>query len=365
MLKFNRQGEFTLMQVTDPQDNIRPRRALIKMLNAAYDTAKPDLVVMTGDNMLGKIAKEKSLDEKYKIIEGVIEYLIKPLQERNIPFAVTFGNHDDQCGITKKQQVEIYMRYPNCVGFNDEEPDRGRSTYNIPIYSSDGKKIAYNIWMMESAGKNEAGEYFEYVSEKALAWYLKTSESLKRENDGKLVNSLMFQHVPVPEIFELLKETEKGPGAVEKNGKYYVLDKEKAEGFLGEGPCVTQKNFGQFETVRKQGDVKALVFGHDHINAFRGKVRGQELIQSPGASFCSYGNSLRGVSAFKLNEKDTEGFETYNISYFNLLGRGLKAKAQYIFSADGLIPLRFLVAACPPILPFLFRNSFKNKKTAD
>lgn len=350
------------MQVTDPQDDIKPRRALIKMLNAAYDRVKPDLVVMTGDNMLGKIAKEKSLDEKYRIIEGVIDYLIKPLQDRNISFSVTFGNHDDQCGITKKQQVEIYMRYPNCVGFNFEDVDRGRGTYNIPIYSSDGNKIAYNIWMMESAGRNEAGEYFEYVSEKALNWYKKTSENLKRENDGQLINSLMFQHVAVPEIFELLTEVEKDvKHSVEKNGKHYILNKDKANGFLFEGPCVTQKNFGQLDCVSKQGDVRALVFGHDHINAFKGNLRGVDIIQSPGASFCSYGNSLRGVSVFVLDKKDTENYENYNISYFDLMGRGLKAKAQYIFSADGLILLRFAVCAFPFILPFLFRKPVREK----
>ncbi|NLP47984.1 MAG: hypothetical protein GX345_03465 [Clostridiales bacterium] len=361
-MRFNQNGKFVIMQVTDPQDDIKPRRALVKMLNAAYDRVKPDLVVMTGDNMLGKIAKNKSLDEKYKIIEGVIDYLIKPLQSRNIPFAVTFGNHDDQCGITKKQQVEIYERYSNCLGFNHNDLERGRSTYNIPIMSSDGQKVAYNIWMMESAGKNEAGEYFEYVSERALDWYKKTSDSLKEENGGQLVNSLMFQHVAVPEIYELLTEVEKGTkGAVEKNGRYYLLNKEKASGFLCEGPCVTQKNFGQFETIALQGDVRALVFGHDHINAFKGNLRGVDIIQSPGASFCSYGNSLRGVSVFTLDERDTQKYESYNISYFDLMGRGLWSKAQYVFSADGLIPLRFLVATCPLILPFLFRNPFKEK----
>ena len=51
-LKF-KNGKFTIIQVSDPQDLQYVRKTMMKMLNEAYDRVKPDLIVFTGDNVLG------------------------------------------------------------------------------------------------------------------------------------------------------------------------------------------------------------------------------------------------------------------------------------------------------------------------
>ncbi len=353
-LKFNPDGKFTVMQVADPQDNQNPRKAMIDMLNAAYDKVRPDLVIFTGDNILGRIGENKSYEKKCEILVTALDAIIKPLEVRGIPFAVTFGNHDDQCGISKEEQIKIYRRYSNCIGFNDENPSIGRSTFNLPISSSDGKKISYNLWLMESAGKDENGNYFEYVSFEALDWYKFKSDELRAQNGGEAVMSLMFQHIPIPETYELLTEVDKcAKGAVEKDGKYYILNTEKATGDLGEGPCVTQKNFGQLDTISAQGDVKAVVFGHDHINSFIGNLRGVDIIQTPGAAFRSYGDDKRGVRVFVIDENDSQSYKTYTLNYYDLMGTGLKAKLEFIFNADEKIPLMIAICLCPVIMFFV------------
>lgn len=354
VLKFNADGKFVVMQVADPQDNQNPRKAMLDMLSAAYDQVRPDLVVFTGDNMLGRIAENKNEEKKIAVVETALDAILKPLEDRGIPFAVTFGNHDDQCGISKEEQIKIYRRYTNCIGFNDDNPAIGRSTYNLPILSGDATHIAYNLWFIESAGKDEQGEYFEHVSPAVLDWYVQTSNLLKTQNNGEPVYSLMFQHIPVPEIYELLTEVSKGTkGAVEKDGKYYIFDTEKANGFLGEGPCVTRENFGQFDVIAAQGDVRALVFGHDHVNSFVGTLHGVDLVQTPGASFRSYGNHLRGVRVFTIDEDDPETYMTETLSYYDLMGTGTKAKLQFIFNADEKIPLRILICLFPLAILFL------------
>lgn len=353
-LKFNSGGKFTVMQVADPQDNQNPRKAMIDMLNAAYDKIQPDLVIFTGDNILGRLGEKKNYDEKYRLLETSLDAIIKPLETRGIPFAVTFGNHDDQCGISKAEQIKIYRSYSNCIGFNDENPSIGRSTFNLPILSSDGQKISYNLWLMESAGKDENGNYFEYVSTEALNWYKEKSDELRAQNGGEPVMSLMFQHIPIPETYELLTEVDKGTKcAVEKDGKYYILNTEKAIGDLGEGPCVTQKNFGQLDTIAAQGDVKGIVFGHDHVNSFVGNLRGVDIIQTPGAAFRSYGDDKRGVRVFVIDENETQNYETYTLNYYDLMGTGLKAKLEFIFNADEKIPLMIAICLCPVIMFFV------------
>ena len=42
-----------VLQVSDPQDLKLVRKSMTEMLGRAYDTMKPDLVVFTGDNILG------------------------------------------------------------------------------------------------------------------------------------------------------------------------------------------------------------------------------------------------------------------------------------------------------------------------
>lgn len=355
VLKFGDDGKFTIMHVADPQDNENPRKAMLEMLAAAYDKVQPDLVVFTGDNILGKIGDSAgTYAKKYARVEAALDAIIAPLAQRNIPFAVTFGNHDDQCGISKLEQIKIYRRYANCIGFNDTNPSIGRSTFNIPILSSDGSRTAYNIWMMESAGKDESGAYFEYISPAAIEWYRRTSALLQAHNGGQPVNSLMFQHIPVPETYELLTKVQKTtPGAVEKDGAYYVLNTALARGSLCEGPCVTQANFGQLDAVAARGDVSALVFGHDHVNSFTGTLRGVDLVQTPGASFRSYGNQNRGVRVFVIDEKDTSAYQTYTLDFFDIMGTSLRTKLMFIFAADEKIPLRIAVCLFPLTMLFI------------
>ena len=46
-------GKFIIVQVADAQDLRHVRPTMIRMLNRAYDDLHPDLVVLTGDNILG------------------------------------------------------------------------------------------------------------------------------------------------------------------------------------------------------------------------------------------------------------------------------------------------------------------------
>ena len=53
MLKFNSDGKFKIMQISDAQDLPLVRKSLVRMINRACDVLQPDLVLFTGDNILG------------------------------------------------------------------------------------------------------------------------------------------------------------------------------------------------------------------------------------------------------------------------------------------------------------------------
>ena len=346
-LCFPKGKKLRILQVSDAQDMHFVRRAMIKMLDAAYDAVQPDLVVFTGDNIHGNHLDENRLgmktqskDRVAKHMAQALEYVLRPVEARQIPFCMIFGNHDDLNPLTKQEQADMYKTYDCFFGLNDSEPELDCDTYNVPIYDSDGEKVIYNLWMLDSAGKDDGtGKGYCYVKPEAIRWYRRTSDALRRENGGRPVPSLMFQHVPVPQVTDLFVPCDADdPDVVRWRGGddlAYKLDPARADGFGDEYPCVCDTDYGELDAINAQGDVCALVFGHDHANCFEAVVDGVRMIQSPGASFRSYGTARsRGVRVFEIDERDPWHFDTYILSYYDLLGKNIETKWDYFMSAD-------------------------------
>ncbi len=349
-LKFNKNGKFVIMQVADAQDLHFVRHTMVRMLNKAYDTVNPDLVIFAGDNILGNHLKDARfgsrvvIDTKegeYKRMKKAISHICEPLEERKIPFTMIYGNHDDVNRITKDEQADIYRSYSMCVGLNNPDKTVDVDTFNLPIYSQDEGKKLFNLWLIDCAGENKETKIcYEAVLPETIEWYKKTSLQLREENGGEPLPSLMFQHIPMPESASLQVECDKNDaGAVpfyEKGEliKYVKLNPEKAHGFLGEQMCVCHENYGQLEALQEMGDVKAVVYAHDHTNNFIGEHDGIRVIQSSCASFRCYGNHLRGVRVFEIDESNPSNFKTYFITYWDLCGRNLFSKAAHLWDAD-------------------------------
>ena len=218
-LKFNKNGKFVIMQVADPQDLHFVRHTMVKMLNNAYDSVKPDLVVFAGDNILGNHLKDARFgsrvvvhtkEKEYDRMKTAIGHICKPLEERKIPFTMIYGNHDDVNRMTKEEQADIYRSYSMCTGLDNPDKTVDVDTCNLPIYSSDGEKKLFNLWMIDCAGENkETKRCYEAVLPETIEWYKKTSAALREENGGEPLPSLMFQHIPMPESERLLMDCDK------------------------------------------------------------------------------------------------------------------------------------------------------------
>ena len=98
-------GKFKILILSDVQDTDTPQRETTALLEAALDEAKPDLVVLLGDNTAGWW---KNVDKA--ATEVAVDAVAKPIDSRNIPFALVFGNHDheglcdEQNGMQEKKQ---------------------------------------------------------------------------------------------------------------------------------------------------------------------------------------------------------------------------------------------------------------------
>ena len=333
-LKFRDDGTFRILHLTDihevdPEMDDDENRQIpidcstetLNVIEKCIDEAKPDLVVFGGDNISG-YWEEFTYDYMVKTIHKIVE----PVAKRNIPLAIVFGNHDSE-GEEKRpferreNQIAHYAQYSNFRGTMNDEDVTGCGNYNLPILSSDGTRTAWNIWLMDSSDyiRDEnhlqvKGAGYGYVHDDQIAWYEKKSAQLKAENSGKTVPSILFQHIPVHQEFDLLEEVdENADGAVKYDNKF-IAPKPGAfsSGVMGEPPSPPREHREQFESWKKTGDIVAAFFGHDHVNSFIAELDGIKLIQTIGAGYHTYGKE-HGGRLIVLSENDSKSFETNTI----------------------------------------------------
>lgn len=340
-LKF-KNGEFKIMHLCDCQDEYPAIETMLKFIDAALKEYQPDIVVLGGDNTTGpKETKAKAIEE-----------LCNVFVENKTYFTLVFGNHDREQGVENDELLPMYQFYGKgyCLAYDEVPSLHGTGTHNLPVMSSDGTKVKFNLWMFDSGSHyidengNDLGIY-DCVREDQIEWYKAKSKALETLAGGK-VPSLAFQHIVVGEVFEaLFNESLVDLGAVtpKANGKIYSpfpKTENIQEGYLFEFPCPSEKNHGQFDAMVEGGDVLAVFSGHDHINSYTTELDGVKIINTPGVTYNSYGNEIvRGMRMITVKEDNVWDFETevVTVSQFALDNSDFAADAGIDTFTAGLM----------------------------
>ncbi len=316
-----RNGKFKIMQIADTQEIPAVSPDTIKLINAALEAEKPDLVIFTGDQIKGY--SSFFLGEKgKKNVESTLSALIKPLEEHGIPFTMTFGNHDGEAALKKPEQFEFYKRSPMFV-YADAAAEDDPATFCLSI---DDKFLVY-LFDTHSRAKN--GGYSGVYAEQ-LDWYRNIRDSYESP-----LPSLVFQHIPTPEYFDVIKKVKRfTKGAVRAYGdhknEFYTLDLYNCglRDFMKESPAAPFENIGQVDAFLEKGEVLGLYVGHDHINSFVSDYKGIDLGYTQGAGFNVYGpGHNRGVRIFNIEEDGR--YETKTVTFGELCGKKVKNKAKF------------------------------------
>ena len=307
-LKFKEDGTFKIIQFTDTQDNQNTDPRTIELISTVCDDQQPDLVVFTGDNVRSGPLTE--LD-----VLTAIDNIVAPVDSREIPWFVTFGNHDEDhtalTGMAEPNQLAYYMTYAYNVNQAGPADISGTGNMHMFIMDSAGETPVFNLWGLDSNrykpssinGQSTDGYLsWDIIQFDQIEWYVSESKKIELAF-GQKVPSFMFFHIPLYEFAAMWQDPVKHNVVGERN----------------ESECPGYFNSGLFATMIQRGDVRGVFVGHDHVNNYIGNYFGIYLGYAANAGFGTYGldgdqkDRLRGARVFILNENDIDNFETYMV----------------------------------------------------
>ncbi|WP_114855446.1 metallophosphoesterase family protein [Brachybacterium sp. YJGR34] len=310
-LRCREDGTFTIVQFNDTQDSHRTDARTIALQEAVLDDVRPDLVVLNGDVIDG--SPTTALEAKQAINNVVV-----PMEERGIPWALTFGNHDEDStavtGMDEAAYLEFVAQYPHNLNTAGAEGISGSGNQVLTVSSSRGDRAVYAVWLLDSgryapeqiAGQDLAGHpRWDWVRPDQIRWYLTASEELQHRA-GHRVSGLLFQHIPLWEHrcawFGSADSRTDEDHARARVRHRIVGERNEVE---SPGPF----NSGLFTALLHRGDVQGLFVGHDHTNTYAADYYGITLGYGPGTGFGAYGlegaeeHRLRGARVFRLDEQ--------------------------------------------------------------
>lgn len=312
-LRFDENGEFRILVFADvqsdmPEVSLETRVAMRRVV----DWEEPDLVLFAGDNSWQATSEEE--------LRAYLETMVGYIEEKQIPWAHVYGNHDDEGGVSRESQQVVYESFEYCISKAGPEEIKGVGNYVLPVYSSDTSNTTpqFAVWGLDSGREtgdaglmgNGAllpnrmyeghGGVYAYMPFSQIRWYYNTSEELETYY-GTKIPSLMYFHIPLQEFYEVYLNRE--------------VESVNFTGQKAEDVCASPINSGMFAALVERGDVKAVVCGHDHVNNYTGDYCGVKLCYAGSITYDFYNDiNVTGARVFVVKEENPSELETY-ISY--------------------------------------------------
>lgn len=315
--RFGSDATFTFFHLSDfhrsrPQMTDREKAFFAK----ACEQYRPSLALVTGDNVNLRCKD---------LFESVATPLVKLFTDAQLPFAITFGNHDiEAIGEGWHTAAEQWAFYAKAGGrfFIDRHDASvpGGGVQGIDVRDAAGA-TKFRLCAIDSGDYGTKG--YDSVRTPSVAW---ARQKLK---DG--LPSLFFQHIIVPEtrerfgrgLFRAAKEGEKGV-KTEYWDVPYVVDERRAVGEIHEGmgsagldalrhPLYLSEGASVYDVWRRAPNFRGAYFGHDHVNFVDGVTTdGVRLGVTKTMSECAYNDKDLGLRVFRLHADGT--YETDTVS---------------------------------------------------
>lgn len=331
-------GKFTILLISDSHGSADGSSRYYNLISFAIARTNPDFVVFNGDQFTAPPDRAAE----------ALDHVLRPVNEAKLPFAFTFGNHDCEDGqLQFQEQFDLYKKYPNCLAVHGPDDLPGIANYNILVKDSNNEKNILNLWF-QYAGKSDV-----YSTKSQVDFYRNECHRIKEEN-GKTIPAIWFQHKAVPEIYKLFKKdsfptvtTAAGKGMY--RGSFYYPNKKfkwDKTGLFLEGPDVPMRqsdNCGLYDAWLEEGDVFAAFYGHNHGDSFLGWNH-EDGIAHGFDSSSGFGAYLfpgldRGCRYIEIYENDIKNFKSEMLYYYNIVPGANVTKLVKMLTHGNLLPI--------------------------
>lgn len=298
VLKCGADGTFKVMMYSDVQDGPKMDSRATALMEKLLDTEKPDVVIVGGDCIAGDTCN--TVDE----LKQAISHVAYPVEKRNIPWAIVFGNHDQEhfpkTQLGKAEVMKIYQSYPHNLNVQGSKSIHGVGNDALLIKDNAGEQPIFSLWLVDS-GEYSSGatEGYDWIHTDQIAWYVQTSKKMEARYKQK-IPGIMFLHIPLREFTEMTS-----------TGKF--------KGDRNEPECPGRVNSGMLAAIVERGDVKGVFCGHDHTNNYVGEWLGVQLGYDGSIGYYSYNlpddspklARGRGARVFVVNASNPRNYKTW------------------------------------------------------
>lgn len=267
----------------------------VNFINSVLDAEKPDLVVLSGDQINGETSPDTQ-SALFKVVQIFIA--------RRIPFATIFGNHDNEGSVSSREDLmQLTQALPYSLSTSGPVDVDGTGNYYVEVLArGQSTHSALTIYLLDTHGYSSDERQFhgyDWIKPSQIDWFKSTAQALKHSPSHRdythVHMDMAFIHIPLPEYRNTAD-------IIPVSGKYR------------ETPTAPSFNSG-FKSALVEEGVLAVSCGHDHANDYCALSKSADAASKPelwmcyagGAGFGGYGgyNSIRRkvrVFEFDMNE---------------------------------------------------------------
>ena len=313
--------DFVILTLADIQVHDRFRlnknRVIYQTIEGAIKKAKPDMIVLLGDNCWGYAR------QCYRRLVAIMDSF-------GIPWAPVFGNHDMEGNADLELLADILSTGKHCLFSKGPRSVTGIGNYAVNIVQED--KIVHTLFLFDTGdwqidydpSKVVYLKADETMKEKMPAFYVETIQDgphkgevmvgtscgwgtlsyeqidyykwllagITKANGGITPESSMYMHIPLYEYNAGYFEWVQGG-----------CDPEKGFGEINEQICSPALSTGMFDAILQEGSTKNVVVGHDHENNLSVLYKGVRLSYGMKcADECSWREYMNGGSTVTVDK---------------------------------------------------------------
>ena len=305
VLQLDYSNDYRILQLTDTHIGDKDNTQLhYDFMDLTINEAHPDFIIITGD--VFTFASKGTAKDFFAWLDG-----------HGVPWTITFGNHDEQCwfsidwltGYLNKLNDEREKGGSSHCYFKDLQDDKVQGNANFAINLMQGSNVFEQLIVMDSNRYNFNGYFgYDYFHQDQIDWYRSLVSETASNNGNVVVPSLMFYHIPLPEVNDAWKAAEADSSL--------IINPTGSEGQKNEKSCAPEYNSGFYEVIKSMGSTHGMYFGHDHINNFVINYDGIHFGYGIKATDRVYADdSLLGGRVITLHDDHSLTYEDYYHSY--------------------------------------------------